>query len=733
MLKKQKDKNQEKQLRKTAGICQGILSTLNSSSSVPEKDISQELLLNYNTPGVFFGSLDNLWKSQYVGMKQGCDGHILVVGGSGSGKSSCIAKPTLRTWSGPMCVTDINGELSDRYHQLYMLGYVTRPYIRFDPTDLEGPSYDPIRWLMQDGDENLISNIQEMVLALIPIQPEDKQPFWVETERSVLEAAILYFYPLGLSFPEITVKVMSMTTKELCEELAKSKDIRIQIILGEMSEMRDETLACVDRGLRNKLKLFATDPFIGHALRGKREGAKCFSWDDLDEYNIFLCIPEHFIAQWGPLIILMLAQFIRYSERRPNKHSTQGESIKQILLLLDEFPRFGKLEMIADAIATLRNKKVTISLLIQSLAQLDKIYGEHDRRIICENCLYKVILQAGDTETQEYISRLIGKHIRSSYGCSQQLDLDFESSGYNVQLNEVQEWRVQPNELATLNDIFLLTPHSFFRVKKFLPGHESQKSIRFTVADPAEWEAHLAIEQLKESKLNKKRNNGAKTITIRERTENAETRVEEAMKQLQLAEKRTEEEAQAQRRAERQAREKIEKRAQRNNFVIGKIVAQYLPAILGCEPEEQTESNGQLKILTMEETQKQRVADRQVREAQKEQVKRINYAIGKVAAWYFPQIIGFEPEEEIESGDCLKILKGILAELAENLDFVQKVQQKVTAEPCDYPVKLNAVLTELMNDPVFLKQLQKKATDIVIIENFFAEVKAKNETENADN
>jgi len=195
---------------------------------------------------------------------------------------------------------------------------------------------------MQDGDENLISNIQEMVLALIPIQPEDKQPFWVETERSVLEAAILYFYPL--------------------EELAKSKDIRIQIILGEMSEMRDETLACVDRGLRNKLKLFATDPFIGHALRGKREGAKCFSWDDLDEYNIFLCIPEHFIAQWGPLIILMLAQFIRYSERRPNKHSTQGESIKQILLLLDEFPRFGKLEMIADAIATLRNKKVTISL-----------------------------------------------------------------------------------------------------------------------------------------------------------------------------------------------------------------------------------------------------------------------------------------------------------------------------------------------------------------------------------
>lgn len=731
-MSKKKQKQMEKALRRTRKNSEQFSSVLNTSNA-PQNEVTDSLLLALNDPGAFFGVPWDLSDGFYVGMKQGGDGHILVIGGSGTGKSSGIAMPTLCTWRGPMCVTDINGELSAHYQKLYSQGGVTRPYIRFDPTDLESPSYDPLRWLTRDGEENLVSNIQELTLALLPIQPDDKQPFWCETERAVLEAAFLYYIPFGLSFSEIIAMVTSLTMTELCTELKKSKDIRIEMLLGEMEEMKDETLACVDRGLRNKLTLFATDPFISHALRGECEGAKCFSWDDLDEYNIFLCIPEHLIAQWGSLIVLMLTQLIRYLERRPNKHSVQGEETEQILLLLDEFPRFGKMEMIADAIATLRNKKVTISLLIQSLAQLDKIYGEHDRRIICENCQFKVILQAGDAETQEYISRLIGKYLRSSYGCSQQLDLDLECKGYNVQLTKVHEWRIQPHELATLDDILLLTPHGFFQVKKFLLGRESQKKICFTIADPAEWEAHLAAQRLREDKLNEKRNSGANALTIEDRKKNAEVRVEEAIKQLQLAEKRTEEEAQAQRRADRQAREKIEKRAQRNNFVIGKIVAQHLPAILGCEPEEQTESNGQLKILTMEETQKQRVADRQVREAQKEQVKRINYAIGKVAAWYFPQIIGFEPEEEIESGDCLKILKGILAELAENLDFMQKLQQKVTAEPCDYPVKLNAVLTELMNDPVFLKQLQKKATDIVIIENFFAEVKAKNETENAGN
>ena len=52
-----------------------------------------------------------------------------------------------------------------------------------------------------------------------------------------------------------------------------------------------ETRACFDRGLRNKLMVFAADPYIGHAFRGQREGANCFTWDDLDDCNIFLRIP----------------------------------------------------------------------------------------------------------------------------------------------------------------------------------------------------------------------------------------------------------------------------------------------------------------------------------------------------------------------------------------------------------------------------------------------------------
>lgn len=714
-------KKERKRLIKLEEKFTDAVSQLNSS---PKADggIPKSLLLQENTPGFFFGKNRDSSEDFYVGKKQESDGHILVVGGSGSGKSSGIAMPTMYTWRGPMCVTDINGELSDHYRKLYEQGDVTRPYIRFDPDDFEGPSYDPLQLLIQDGEENLVSNVQELVLALLPVHPGDTQPFWAETERAVLEAAILYYFPLGLSFSEIIAQVMAMTMMELCTELAKSEDIRIKYLLGEMAEMKAKMIACVDRGLRNKLMLFATDPFISHALRGEREGAKYFSWEDLDDYNIFLSIPENRICQWGSMIILILRQLIQYLERRPNKHSEQGEYMDQILLLLDEFPRFGRLEMIADSITTLRNKKVTVSLLIQSLAQLDKIYGEHDRRIICENCQNKVILQACDAETQEYISRIIGTHFRSSYGCSQQFDSNSKCSGYNFQLNEVHEWMVQPHRLATLNDVLLLSPLGFFRVEKLSTCRESQEPIRFTTVGLEEWNAHLVRKQACKLKLNEKRNSGTKILGIEERVGNAKKKVMEA-----------EEKAQEQRRAEKQAREKQEKRVRRNNYLIGEVAAQYVPAIIGFELEEAMESDGQLGFQTKEESQKQRVDNRKAREAEKKRVQSNNYAIGEVVAQYVPAIIGFEPEEDIESGDCLKILEQVLFELVKNAEFLQKLREKVIVGSSDNLVNLGAILAKLVNDPAFKKQLQKKAIDIVIIENFFNEIIAKNESESAEN
>lgn len=481
--KKKKRKNKRRRKRKKKKYNKHCTEISHSEYFPPEQlqkpncdDISDKILLDITyDSGFFFGVRSKYSLREYIGIPQGADENILVIGGNGSGKSSSIAKPTLITWKGTMCVTDIKGELSDFYAKLYQQGIITRPFIIFDPMQTNGISYDPFYWLLHDDEENLISNIQEITFALIPISPNDNQAFWVETEQSILAAALLYYFKLGAGFSETLSHIVKSTVTKLIKEILESDNVVAKMFLGEVGEMKPETLATFDRGLRNRLIPFATNPHISNAFRGVSEKATCFSWNELDNYNIFLRIPEDKIEQWGGAFNLMYTQLIRYLERRPDKYSPEGQNNVQTLLLMDEFARFGKLEMITNAMATLRSKNVNICLMIQSTAQLDKIYGEYDRRIIFDNCQYQAILRANDAETQKYISELIGVCKDTQLGLSENLDEFMENIGYGRQINEIYRYAVFPHELSTLKDILLLTPYGFYHVEKN-PLHNIAKS-----------------------------------------------------------------------------------------------------------------------------------------------------------------------------------------------------------------------------------------------------------------
>jgi type IV secretory pathway TraG/TraD family ATPase VirD4 len=535
--------------------------------------------------GFFFGGIGQYKKGHYIGMPQGTEGNIVVVGGCGSGKSAGIAKPTLRMWQGAICATDVKGELSDFYadlsKKLFQQGTILRPYIIFDPTQIDGPSYDPFWWLTQDDSSNLINNIQEIALAIIPIQADVKEPFWPDTERGILAAALLYYFQLGLSFSETVCKILEQPLSSLCEELFRSDDVLVRMILGQMSDIKEETIASVDRGLRNKIMLYTTDPYISHAFRGTREGAKCFTWDDLNRYNIFLRIPADKIEQWGGAINLMYTQLIRYLERRPEKYSTARADNIQTLLLMDEFARFSKLEMITSAMSTLRSKNVNICLIIQSVAQLDSIYGEYGRRIIFDNCQYKAILRADDAETQKYLSELIGTCTHRQHSVGEQLDKFMEIAGYSVQISEVRNWIIHPHELSTLDDILLLTPYGFYQVEKLHPS-----------SDLANYVLYSALKKqtgtTKDAKLasmndpitfvidNPKRNEGAKILSIEERIQGADKRVAESRHQQRLAQK--------------QIQDEQKKKNQHRNYIIGELVSKYFPEVCDIEPGTKAEN-----------------------------------------------------------------------------------------------------------------------------------------------
>lgn len=585
--KKKKKRKKRKKYRERLDNDDYICSTDSTAvvlSQPQEYNIPSPMCLSMrDSPGFFAGISLQMGTNNYVGIPLNTEGNFIVVGGNGSGKSAGIAMPTLRTWHGAICATDVKGELSDFYEQLHKKELVTRPYITFDPTNPEGPCYDPFDWLLQDDPTNLTGNIWGIVLAILPTLPSVENPFWQETEKGIFAAALYYYFKCGLSFSETIAAILAQSLSSLCANLLQKDDVYIKIFIGETATMKPETLATLDRGLRNKLMLFSDDPYISHAFRGRREGANCFTWKDLDNYNIFLRIPADKIEKWAGAINMMYTQLIRHLERRPDMHSLEGAGTVQTLLLMDEFPRFGKLDMITAAMATLRSKNVNICLMIQSVAQLDKVYGGYGRRIIFDNCQFQIILRANDADTQEYICKMIGTRIKIRQSRSENTDESFDTIGYSKQCSEIRDLTVQPHELSILDDVLLLTPYGFFRTEKFKMHNEEMRSLLFAAPEEICLRANarqvfgdIELQQISTTNNISKNNKGAKIMSIDKRTENADKRIQIAEQKQLLTQ-----------RSEKEARNREDKH---RNYIIGGYVSKYFPDVLLLKPGTQDEN-----------------------------------------------------------------------------------------------------------------------------------------------
>jgi len=374
----------------------------------------------------------------------------LVVGGAGSGKTSCVAIPSLLAWREAVFCIDIKGELYENTQQ-------TRKNARvFDPLNKSEYGYNP--YYLMKSSENPAQEARAIAQALVPLSPTVKDPFWIESAQNLLISAVLHFSAQGFTFLETAKQILSTSPKKLVKELKNSPQREARFGVNALADMKVETISSIMSELGTNLVPFATDKNLIHALSCEKNITPA----DL-EYgiDIFICIHEHLLRQWKNLLTLIVSQFLRHFEQRPNMTATP------ILFLLDEFPRLGKIEEITDGLATLRSKKITICPIVQSLAQLDLIYGESARRVIADNCAYKAVFNATDADSQEYFSRLVGTHEKLKI--TQDLRLEPITNfvaGKGTSKTSEEKRKLKPENWATLREIALFTPFGFFNVEK---------------------------------------------------------------------------------------------------------------------------------------------------------------------------------------------------------------------------------------------------------------------------
>jgi type IV secretion system protein VirD4 len=381
-----------------------------------------------------------------------------VIGGRGSGKTEGCVKPTLcGTWgdTATFVAVDIKGDLCSEHlsanpsSETAVISFREKVEYTIDPLD----------HVREDGDDNKVANIKEIVYALIPLSVRITDPFWKESPRNLVAAAMIFFYNEGKGFIEIMGEIMSTPPETLIQKIANSGDVEAMarvipfikelFIDDEGNKSKEETdkkryfVNCdskmsmaIHQEIVNRLEVF-NDPRIKRVLVPSEKQVK---WTNLDDYNVFISVPEDRLEQYDGVLTMVLTQLFRTLERSPETFPPECTNRKKVGIFLDEFPRLGKMDVITNAASTLRSKGVTMLLVMQSLAQLDLIYGHETSRVIMDNMDFIAIFKITDPESQKYFSDLIG--------------------------TENDNPKIRPHELRTLKDIVVVTPDDVKRVKK---------------------------------------------------------------------------------------------------------------------------------------------------------------------------------------------------------------------------------------------------------------------------
>lgn len=429
-----------------------------------EKGVSADQL-----NGIVVGKKGNKYIQQPVNE----DGHVMVIGGAGSGKTTGVVIPTLQKWKGRAFFIDIKPELYDASKKApaRMVGERSNVMV-LDPQNEQTFGYDPL-YMVRNSDNP--SQAAHMIAdILVPLPTGNTDPVWARGGQSILVAGILYELSKdpNISFASLIEEIRMQSTTTLIANIMDGDD-SIELVKLAKIEVSDKvgadekTIASFASELQS-LSIFATDKQLVSTLNNSRP---ILTPDDLDTHDVCIRIQESKLDVWGKFLGLITSQFLKSFEMRPNN---AGQST---LFCIDECPRLGKIggeKGLPNALATLRSKGVKIMLICQSKSQFDAVYGRDIAKSIFDNCSRKVILKSTEPETQDYLSKMVGSVYQKTKSTSSNVNNMGMNSGGGVSYSEQERRIIKPEEFGYLQDVVYLSPYGYSRLEKIKCWQEKE-------------------------------------------------------------------------------------------------------------------------------------------------------------------------------------------------------------------------------------------------------------------
>lgn len=343
--------------------------------------------------------------------------NVLVVGGSGAGKTRFYAKPNLMQCNTSFIVADPKGEMLRSIAPLLIEnGYDIKVFNLIEPENSDG--YNPFVYIRKD--EDVIKLISNLIQNTTPKNASQNDPFWEKSEIALDSALMLYLLheapPEEQTFEMLMFLIENAATVE--DEDESGYQSPVDILFQGLEDEKPEHIAV------RQYKIFkqasgktAKSILISAAVRlaafNLPEIAKMTSYDNLDigtlgerKRAIFCVIPDN-DNSFNYLVGMLYTQaFQALYFNADNNHG--GELPIPVHIVMDEFANVALPDNFERILATMRSRRISVSIIIQNMAQLKALFKDSWENITgnCDTLLY---LGGNEQSTHEYISKMLGK------------------------------------------------------------------------------------------------------------------------------------------------------------------------------------------------------------------------------------------------------------------------------------------------------------------------------------
>ena len=411
-----------------------------------DKDFKNNILLT-NTEWLTMNSRPKIAK--YARNK-----NVLVIGGSGSGKTRFFVKPQLMQLHSSYCITDPKGTILIECGKLLeRAGYRIKVLntINFK----KSMRYNPLAYIKSEKD--ILKLVNVLIENTKGEGEKSNEDFWVKSERLLYSAYIGYIWYEAPEEEKNFITLLDMINASEAREDDENFKSPVDMLFERLAEREPEHFA-VKQYRKFKLAAGKTLKSILVSCGARlapfdiKELRDLMEYDELeldtlgDRKTAFFVIISDTDATFNFVVAMMYSQlFNLLCDKADNEYG--GRLPVHVRCLLDEFSNIGKIPNFEKLIATIRSREISACIILQAQSQLKAIYKDN-ADTITGNCDSTLFLGGKEKTTLKELSEVLGKETIDLYNTSETRS---NQNSYGLSYQKLGKELMSQDELAVMD------------------------------------------------------------------------------------------------------------------------------------------------------------------------------------------------------------------------------------------------------------------------------------------